>query len=199
MDEAIVRTLITRAGGTPGPTYCKQGKAPLRTSINGYNNAARHAPWLVLMDLDRDADCAPHLCQELVPLPAPRLCFRIAVRQVGSVANSGCRAAGALPERCSAQGFQRSRGSSEREDRDGQHCTKVQKQDYPPDYGTARWERPVSGACVRVKVDRIRRNQVAFRDRGTALGELTPGDRLPGTHHPNERISRAGLSVNLTG
>ena len=82
VDEAIVRTLITRAGGTPGPTYCKQGKAPLRTSINGYNNAARHAPWLVLMDLDRDADCAPHLCQELVPLPAPRLCFRIAVRQV---------------------------------------------------------------------------------------------------------------------
>ena len=82
VDEAVVRTLITLSGGTPGPTYGKKGKQTLRTSINGYNNAARHAPWLVLVDLDRDADCALRLRQEWVSLPAPRLCFRIAVRQV---------------------------------------------------------------------------------------------------------------------
>ena len=82
VDEAVVRKLIQRAGAEPGTVYGKNGKAALKARINGYNNAARHAPWLLLVDLDRDADCAPPLRREWLPNPAPRLCFRIAVRQV---------------------------------------------------------------------------------------------------------------------
>jgi len=37
---------------------------------------------MVLVDLDRDAECAPPLCEEWVPDPAPYLCFRVAVREV---------------------------------------------------------------------------------------------------------------------
>lgn len=82
VDEAVVRKLIGCAGGTPGPVYGKNGKQLLHDKINGYNNAARHSPWVVLVDLNGDADCAPPLRQVWLPDPAPLLCFRIAVRQV---------------------------------------------------------------------------------------------------------------------
>jgi len=82
VDEAVVRRLIACAGGHPGPVYGKNGKPALRQKINGYNNAARHTPWVVLVDLNSDADCAPPLRHDWLPTPAPRLCFRVAIRQV---------------------------------------------------------------------------------------------------------------------
>jgi hypothetical protein len=82
VDEVVARRLIREVGAAPGTVYGKHGKPALRARINGYNNAARHTPWLVLVDLDRDADCAPPLRQDWLPNPAPRLCFRIAVRQI---------------------------------------------------------------------------------------------------------------------
>jgi hypothetical protein len=82
VDEAVVRRLIEHVGAAPGPVYGKQGKAALRQKIAGYNNAARHQPWLVLVDLDRDHDCAPPLRDEWLAHPASRLCFRVAVRAV---------------------------------------------------------------------------------------------------------------------
>jgi hypothetical protein len=82
MDEAVVRRLIACAGGHPGPVYGKNGKPALRQKINGYNNAAWHAPWVVLVDLDSDADCAPVLRCKWLPAPAPGLCFRVTIRQV---------------------------------------------------------------------------------------------------------------------
>jgi hypothetical protein len=82
VDEAVVRRLIACAGGHPGPVYGKNGKAALRLRITGYNNAAMHAPWIVLVDLNTDADCAPPLRHDWLPTSARQLCFRIAVRQV---------------------------------------------------------------------------------------------------------------------
>jgi len=81
-DEAVVRKLILAAGAHPGPVYGKSGKPALRTRINGFNNAARHAPWLVLVDLNGEEDCAPPLRASWLPAPAPLICFRVAVRQV---------------------------------------------------------------------------------------------------------------------
>ncbi|HAM54799.1 MAG TPA: hypothetical protein DCQ64_05075 [Candidatus Rokubacteria bacterium] len=82
VDEAVVRKLVDRAGGALGEVYGKQGKSSLRQRITGYNNAAQHAPWLVLVDLDSDEDCAPPLRSAWLPQPAPHLCFRVAVREV---------------------------------------------------------------------------------------------------------------------
>jgi hypothetical protein len=82
LDETVVRKLIVLAGGRPGTVYGRNGKAFLRRQIPGYNNAARHLPWIVLVDLDRDAECAPPLREEWVPDPALYLCFRVAVREV---------------------------------------------------------------------------------------------------------------------
>jgi len=82
VDEAVVRKLIAHADATLGDVYGKQGKFFLRQKIAGYNNAAQRAPWLVLVDLDSDEDCAPPLRSAWLPQPAPYLCFRVAVREV---------------------------------------------------------------------------------------------------------------------
>ncbi len=82
VDEAVARRLIDHAGAHPGPVYGRNGKSALRQKIRAYNEAAKHAPWLVLVDLDQDEPCAPPLCQQWLPGPAPYLCFRVAVRQV---------------------------------------------------------------------------------------------------------------------
>jgi hypothetical protein len=82
VDEAVARKLIVQAGGRPGTVYGKSGKSYLHRQIQGYNNAAKYSPWLVLVDLDRDADCAPPLCEEWIPDPAHHLCFRVAVREI---------------------------------------------------------------------------------------------------------------------
>lgn len=81
-DEAVVRRLVAHVGAEPGTVYGRVGKPHLKERIAGYNNAARHAPWFVLVDLDRDADCAPPLVAGWLPEPAPLLCFRVAVRAV---------------------------------------------------------------------------------------------------------------------
>lgn len=83
-DEAVAVRLITSVGAEPGIVYGKQGKPRLRERVNGYNQAARHAPWLVLVDLDHDANCAQLLRTAWLPHPASQLCFRVAVRAIES-------------------------------------------------------------------------------------------------------------------
>ena len=85
VDEAVLRRLIAHAGGQVGTVYGRSGKPALREKIKGYNNAAHFTPWVVLwvvlVDLDNDADCAPPIRNAWLPVPAPYLCFRIAVRE----------------------------------------------------------------------------------------------------------------------
>lgn len=82
VDEAVARRLILHVGAEPAAVFGKKGKPDLLKKLNGYNNAARNTPWLVLIDLDGDADCASALRSRCLSDPAPFLCFRIAVRQV---------------------------------------------------------------------------------------------------------------------
>src|SRR4030042_6977830 len=81
VDEALIRALLRHVGATPGAVYGKQGKAHIQHKIHAYNSAARHGPWVVLVDLDRDAECAPHLRDSWLPDRSPFMCFRIAVPQ----------------------------------------------------------------------------------------------------------------------
>lgn len=83
-DEAVAGRLIAHVGAQVGPIYGKQGKPHLRERVGSYNHAARHTPWLILVDLDRDADCVPPFRQAWLAAPAPLLCFRVAVHAVES-------------------------------------------------------------------------------------------------------------------
>jgi len=82
VDEAVFRRLVRESEGHTGPVYRKNGKGALLSRLPGYNHAARFGPWFVLLDLDRDADCAPPFRDRWLGHPEPRMCFRIAVRSV---------------------------------------------------------------------------------------------------------------------
>lgn len=82
IDEAVVRRLIAHVGGVVGEVHGRDGKAHLHQRLQGYNRAALHESWIVLVDLDADADCAPMLRDAWLPRAAPRLCFRIVVREI---------------------------------------------------------------------------------------------------------------------
>lgn len=83
VDAELVRKLIRHVGGAAGDVYGQNGKAHLRKRIQGYIQAARFNPWLVLVDLDNDHDCAPQLRSAWIQQSAPaHLCFRVAVREV---------------------------------------------------------------------------------------------------------------------
>jgi hypothetical protein len=84
VDDAVVRRLLRETGHVVGPIHIKNGKAPLLEKLHGYNAAAQIAPWLVLVDLNGDAPCAPVFVGKHLSEPADQMLFRVAVRQVES-------------------------------------------------------------------------------------------------------------------
>jgi hypothetical protein len=80
LDEALLRRILDHAGMSLGAVHGRKGKRFLLQSVNGYNNAARYAPWIVLVDLDQDCDCAPPCVEKWLANPSAHMCFRIAVR-----------------------------------------------------------------------------------------------------------------------
>lgn len=79
-DAAAIRRIGLAAGRAVEIVHGTGGKSQLDRRLDGFNNAARYAPWLVLRDLNGDADCAPALVTRLLPLPAQYMAFRVAVR-----------------------------------------------------------------------------------------------------------------------
>lgn len=81
LDGVVLRRLVTDLGGTPGAIHVKHGKERVLAKLDGYNAAAEHSPWIVLVDLD-DEECPPVLIQRAMVAPAEYMCLRIAVREV---------------------------------------------------------------------------------------------------------------------
>jgi hypothetical protein len=81
VDEAIVRTLLEHTGREAGTIYVQGGKPKLLAKLAGFNAAARFSPWVVVVDLNGDAACAPDFVSETIPAPSANLIFRVAVRQ----------------------------------------------------------------------------------------------------------------------
>jgi hypothetical protein len=83
VDEAVVRRLVlVECKGKLGNIHGKNGKPDLQRKINAYNSAAQRARWLVLVDLNNEADCVPPMKTRWVPIPSWGMCFRVAVRAV---------------------------------------------------------------------------------------------------------------------
>lgn len=82
LDEAIARRLLEHSALEPGKVYGRMGKQHLRQNIGGYANAARHTPWLVLVDLDDEAPCGGELVEAWMPDRPAMLALRVAVREV---------------------------------------------------------------------------------------------------------------------
>lgn len=83
VDEVVLRAVVDAAGRQIHQIYNTRGKGNLTRRLPGFNQAANHAPWIVLIDLDQTA-CAPELIQEVAPAVAPQMRLRVAVRAVES-------------------------------------------------------------------------------------------------------------------
>jgi hypothetical protein len=81
-DEIILHRLLAYAQLQRGITYRGDGKSVLLHRLPGYNRAAYHYPWVVVVDLDHDAECAPDYITAILSAPAPQMCLRVAVRAI---------------------------------------------------------------------------------------------------------------------
>lgn len=83
-DEAVLRRLVHSLGAEVHRVQVQRGKPGLRRALAGYNAAAQGDPWLVLVDLDDEFDCAPQLVGDWLPSPSRYMCFRVVVREIES-------------------------------------------------------------------------------------------------------------------
>lgn len=82
VDAAVATRLIQYVGGEVNAIHGQKGKSELLRDLRGYNHAARHFPWLVLVDLDCDCHCAPPCLQRWLHRASAQMCFRIATREI---------------------------------------------------------------------------------------------------------------------
>lgn len=82
LDEAVLKRLFQHVDADVWPIYRKGGRGAVQSRITAYNNAARFRPWIVLVDLNNDYECAPDLKVKWLPQPAVYMCFRVAVREI---------------------------------------------------------------------------------------------------------------------
>lgn len=81
-DEAVVSRLARDHGWTVGAVNGLKGKPYIDQRLQAFNRAAAYGDWLVVRDLDADAECAAALARRLLPHPTTGMRFRIAVRQL---------------------------------------------------------------------------------------------------------------------
>ncbi len=84
LDEVVLHRLAADSGIRMGAIFGKSGKHHLRARIDGYNQAARISPWIVLVDLDNEYECAPSLCAAWLPAPSEHMVLRVATRAIES-------------------------------------------------------------------------------------------------------------------
>ncbi len=82
VDEAILRRLCRYVGTGLATVYGKTGKHYVLRRLAGYNHSAKFRHWVVLVDLDRDGECAPEVIPAWLPTPSKLMCLRVAVREV---------------------------------------------------------------------------------------------------------------------
>ncbi|MCY4526532.1 MAG: hypothetical protein OXB89_07970 [Anaerolineaceae bacterium] len=81
-DRVVLTELLHSRDFTEIEPYVKGGKGELLKRLDSYNQAARYSPWLVVLDLDRDAACAPDYLKRILPQPKSNMILRIAVHSI---------------------------------------------------------------------------------------------------------------------
>lgn len=84
VDEAVLKRIAKDLGIGLPIVYGKQGKSYLFQKRNAFNAAAIYSNWIMVVDLNHAADCAPTLCSQWLPNPSPKMLLRVAVREIES-------------------------------------------------------------------------------------------------------------------
>jgi len=82
LDETVLKKMLAFVGIEVAYVYGKRGKDYLRGNIERYNQAAQHGRWVILVDLNNDAECPPPFIASWLPTKNENLQLRIAVRSV---------------------------------------------------------------------------------------------------------------------
>jgi hypothetical protein len=82
LDEAVLKKVLASVGIAVMNVYGKQGKNNLKENVPRYNQAAQHGRWVILVDLNNDAECPPPFINSWLPARNQNLQLRIAVRTV---------------------------------------------------------------------------------------------------------------------
>jgi hypothetical protein len=83
-DEAVLKRLLRDHDVRVSATYVLRGKGNLDARLPGMKNAAKTSHWLVLRDLNGDAQCAPDLVSRLAGHAPATFRLQIAVRKLES-------------------------------------------------------------------------------------------------------------------
>jgi hypothetical protein len=81
-DGSVVGRILRDHGVGMAQVSGLRGKGHLDLRLPAYNNAARFSDWLVVRDLDQDADCAATLVRAKLRAPSKGMRFRVAVRSI---------------------------------------------------------------------------------------------------------------------
>jgi hypothetical protein len=81
IDEVVLRQVVDCVSRQVEVVYVTEGKPNLLRRLAGFNQAARHTPWIVVIDLN-GAECAPAHVAECLPSPEEHMVFRVAVRAI---------------------------------------------------------------------------------------------------------------------
>jgi len=82
LDEAVLTKILSSVGIDVLRAYGKRGKNYLRAKARGYNAAARYGGWVLLVDLNEEAECAPPLVLGWLPERSPNLQLRVVVHAI---------------------------------------------------------------------------------------------------------------------
>ena len=83
-DLVVLNKLLSVTGIAGYKTKIAGGKANILKRISEYNKAIHHTRWLIVVDLDQDAECAPEHFREILPFPNKEMELRIAVNSIES-------------------------------------------------------------------------------------------------------------------
>lgn len=79
VDQVMLQRVGAELGIEVAPVHVANGKGNLLRRLRGFNHAATHHPWIVLVDLN-STECAPLLVDAILPEPADLMRLRVVVR-----------------------------------------------------------------------------------------------------------------------
>ena len=82
-DSFVLSRLLQHVGVNDVQPRVLGGKPKILDNLSKYNEAAQYSTrWLVVLDLDESADCAPNYAHRILPTPSSGMELRIAVRSI---------------------------------------------------------------------------------------------------------------------
>jgi hypothetical protein len=82
LDEAVLKKVLASVDIGIANVYGKRGKNNLRENVPRFNQAAQYGRWVVLVDLNNDAECPPPFINSWLPSRKQNLQLRVAVRAI---------------------------------------------------------------------------------------------------------------------